>query len=86
MITGAFNCAAVSITAFTEELEDINKNSNLEVDEVGVEDVPQSPLILENIDIHHPKTTVKVLTALARKRKLRTRGLKKDKIIALIIK
>jgi hypothetical protein len=38
----------------------------------------------DNIDIHDPKTTVKILKSLAQKKGLRSRGLKKEKLVELL--
>ena len=70
-----------------EELNNTDGVKGVDVKDVNLKIIEGGniyDLDANNVDIHDPKTTVKVLSALAKARNLRTRGLKKDKIIELL--
>ena len=69
----------------TENLDDAETSIEV-IDNDIFNDVVEEINNLDDVDIHNPKTTVKMLQALAKTKNLRTRGLKKDKLIALLDK
>ena len=69
----------------TENLDDAETSIEV-IDNDIFNDVVEEINNLDDVDIHNPKTTVRMLQALAKTKNLRTRGLKKDKLIALLDK
>jgi hypothetical protein len=68
-----------------EENLDNGENDDEEVDLEETESVAsENSFNFDNIDIHDPKTTVKILKSLAQKKGLRSRGLKKEKLVELL--
>ena len=66
-----------------DEDEEDEDEDNLDIAETESV-ISENSLDYNNVDIHNPKTTVKILKALAQKKGLRSRGLKKEKLVQLL--